>query len=1421
MRKRLAGSTILVLAAILAAATALAQERSEKSAFVRFLETMLSTPERQVSLDGVEGVFSAAPRVEKITIADSGGAWLELEGVEVSWNRSALLSRTLDIETLSARRVALLRTPAAAKSSESQSPFRGPPVNINVASFSFPDVTLAEAVAGAEAQLTGAGSARVTAEAVAVQLSVDRQDRAGRLVADLRLEPEANVLSADLTLEEPANGLLAEMLDLNGRPPVAIALSGAGPLDEWRATLSMDAGGARVLAGDVTISSVEGGYRVVADATAALETLAPQDYAALFAGESRLALDATRGVDGAIGVQSATLRSGGVDLAASGRLTSDLVPENAEFSLRLGDAGRAALPFAPGDMSVAGLQVTAGLDGGATAPWTLAIAAAGVESVHGRADALNFSARGQASQLASAANRRTTFRTEGAAEGLAFADPELQDAIGTTLQLTGAGSWSAGLPIAFDSLQVVLSGATASFAGMATGAQLVGNFEATLVDLARFEALAGRPLGGSASLQASGTAGFSGDFDLRLQGEADDLALGIPSLDPLLGGTTRLQGGVVRERDRLQFDGLLLQNARITAELNGALADELDLAVSASIADLASLTPRAAGGASISARLTGVRAAPHLEAEASGDEVVLMGRPLSDAAARFSGIVAGPETSGELQLSGSLGGAPVSGAGRLAAGEGGGRRIDSLVLSVGESRLSGDLALVEGGLLSGNVEVVSPDLSEVAPLFLVEAGGMLRAEIALGAAGGAQSAVVSATATDVVYEDVTLDSAEIEGEGRNLFTLPEIAGDFAIRNLRTGGLVVVRADGRAERQGQSTLLNVDAQLADGRATLTGSLEPRANGVAIALQDFGYSRPGIDLTLAAPSTVIVENGTASFDSARLNAGGGTAIVSGRAGADLDLDVELSSVPAELVNAFRPGLGAEGTISGTIFVSGTAAAPAAEFNIALADASMAASRNAGLGPLSVSTQGNLANDVVRIASRVSGADGLAVQVAGTAGTTSGAAIDLKVTGVVPLGLGNRQLADRGAALQGALDLDVTISGSAAAPQFSGRVTSEGGGFVDPDTGIVLRDISLAASISNNRLVVDRLSAASGEGSVTAVGSIGLDPNAGFPIDLKLQVRQARYVDGTLVAARFDADLALTGSFAAGPVLEGTVLLDRTEITVPEQLPRDSVAVDVAHVAPPPPVQQTLAAVRNPEGRGSAGSRSSGMNLNLVISAPRQIFVRGRGLDAELGGDLRLTGPISAIVAAGAFDMVRGRLDILTQRIAFDRGIITFAGDLDPILDFVGTTQSGDVTISVTVSGRASDPEVLFSSIPELPQDEVLARLIFQKGLGELSPVQIARLAAVAAELSGGSGGLLGQLRESTGLDDLDIVMDEEGAPSLAAGRYVSENVYIGVQQGTTAESSRVTIDLDITEDVKARAGVSASGGSSLGIFFEREY
>ena len=144
-------------------------------------------------------------------------------------------------------------------------------------------------------------------------------------------------------------------------------------------------------------------------------------------------------------------------------------------------------------------------------------------------------------------------------------------------------------------------------------------------------------------------------------------------------------------------------------------------------------------------------------------------------------------------------------------------------------------------------------------------------------------------------------------------------------------------------------------------------------------------------------------------------------------------------------------------------------------------------------------------------------------GTVGTAPGASLDLHITGSVPLALGNARLASRGAALDGVLSVDIAVSGTAASPQFSGRVTSEGGGFVDPGTGIVLKGLRLAATVSGKSLQIETLQAASGTGSVAATGSIGLDPNEGFPVDLTLQIRQARYVDGTRARKRGNARIS----------------------------------------------------------------------------------------------------------------------------------------------------------------------------------------------------------------------------------------------------------------------------------------------------------
>ena len=92
------------------------------------------------------------------------------------------------------------------------------------------------------------------------------------------------------------------------------------------------------------------------------------------------------------------------------------------------------------------------------------------------------------------------------------------------------------------------------------------------------------------------------------------------------------------------------------------------------------------------------------------------------------------------------------------------------------------------------------------------------------------------------------------------------------------------------------------------------------GLAIALQSFAYSRPGIELALASPTTISVKDGIARFDKTTLKTGGGSVTLSGQAGSTLDLSATLTSVPAALANSFVPNLGAEGTISGTVMREG---------------------------------------------------------------------------------------------------------------------------------------------------------------------------------------------------------------------------------------------------------------------------------------------------------------------------------------------------------------------------------------------------------------------------------------------------------------------------------------------------------------------
>jgi translocation and assembly module TamB len=294
---------------------------------------------------------------------------------------------------------------------------------------------------------------------------------------------------------------------------------------------------------------------------------------------------------------------------------------------------------------------------------------------------------------------------------------------------------------------------------------------------------------------------------------------------------------------------------------------------------------------------------------------------------------------------------------------------------------------------------------------------------------------------------------------------------------------------------------------------------------------------------------------------------------------------------------------------------------------------------------------------------------------------------------------------------------------------------------------------------------------------------------------------------------SDLALTGK----------VKIVKAEIRIPDSLPVDVEEIAVKEINLPPARQAEVDAAAD-----APPPKTVKIGLDLAVDAPEQVFVRGRGLDAEMGGALKITGTADTPIITGALKLRRGDFDLLSRRLDFSKGTVTFSGGerIDPVLDFAASTKLPEADVTVTITGSAAKPVIALTSSPALPQDEILARLLFGKASGALSPFEAVQLAQAMAQLTGlqSGPGVLDKVRKALGLDRLDVEAGEGGstsAPSLSAGRYVTRGVFVGAKQGATPGSSSATVEIELTPNVKVETDVGADSTGKAGINLEWNY
>ena len=473
----------------------------------------------------------------------------------------------------------------------------------------------------------------------------------------------------------------------------------------------------------------------------------------------------------------------------------------------------------------------------------------------------------------------------------------------------------------------------------------------------------------------------------------------------------------------------------------------------------------------------------------------------------------------------------------------------------------------------------------------------------------------------------------------------------------------------------------------------------------------------------------------------------------------------------------------------------------------------------GPLTVTgTIGQQSDRRYTVDIAADGPGGARATVAGTAAEDF-SDVDLDVNGDAPLGLANQFIQPR--SLAGTASFQLAVNGPPALNSVSGRITSRDARLVAPELGIILNDISIDTTLAGGSAQLGVNAAVQDGGRIDITGPLGL--SAPFSSNLAIALTNVVLTDPQLYRTEVNGTVALNGALAGGASITGDLTLGETNIQIPSSgVGGGGDVPEIIHLNERPPVRATRGrAGLLDQGNGNGEASGPGFPLNISISAPNRIFIRGRGLDSEFGGSLRITGSTNNVIPIGAFNLIRGRLDILGQRLSIEEATASLQGSFIPVVRIRATTQADEFNIGVIVSGRVANPEINFVSEPDLPEEEVLARLLFGRGLDTLSPIQAARLALAVRTLAGQGGeSLLDKARQGAGLADFDVTTDEDGNAAVRAGAYLGENLYTDVTVNSGGESE-LNLNLDLSRSVTVKGGVTTEGDTSVGIFFERDY
>ncbi len=379
-------------------------------------------------------------------------------------------------------------------------------------------------------------------------------------------------------------------------------------------------------------------------------------------------------------------------------------------------------------------------------------------------------------------------------------------------------------------------------------------------------------------------------------------------------------------------------------------------------------------------------------------------------------------------------------------------------------------------------------------------------------------------------------------------------------------------------------------------------------------------------------------------------------------------------------------------------------------------------------------------------------------------------------------------------GTITARIGASGDLRSPDFSGKLEWRDGKFFVPALNAPMESITLDISGTPDGAAVISGSLDAGEGKLLLSGRIDKPLSVDRSVSLDLKGQNAMLLNWPEYQLWATPELSILGD-EDGWILSGTMNVPRASVTV-QELPTEatSPSPDVIVLdAPQTTVKPTL------------------YSGDIGLKLGDQVHVKAFGLDTRISGDLQLripaTGPLRA---DGMLTLADGKFEAFGQKLAIERGTLTFAGPLDnPFVDVraqrVIETSGKTVIAGIHLRGRARSLASSIYSEPAMSEADAFSYLAFGRPLNQTTATEGNELANAAIALGMGQANrITTQIGRKIGLDELVISADGDNATALIAGKQINQRLYSRYSYGVFSRIGTLLLRYRMSQRMILEAG-----------------